>query len=205
MTPTVNNVDDNCETRLLNPRITIVAPDITGGSQMHTWENIEDRDLFKKVYQNYSNETTTVSTKVKAVELIDKTKAQGTKVSLGNLVSALSSLHPIITAFSSEIKKFGAPKGFDKQFVLKEFMRTSLKLAQLSFEKVAVESISGKGLRFTLGFSDDRMLLIDKNLDYKVFGENEIVFSLFANRELIASNAADIDEFVPSFKEYLLL
>ncbi len=205
MTATVNNVDDNCETRLLNPRITVVASDITGGSQIHNWEGIEDRDLFKNFYQNYSNERTVVSTKVNTVEIADKTKAQGTKVSLGNLVSALSSLSPLIIAFNSEIKKFGAPKGFEKQFVLREFIRTSLKLAQLNFEKVVVEGIDGKGLRFTLGFSDDRMLLIDKNLDYKVFGENEIVFSFFANRELIASNAADIDEFVPSFKEYLLL
>jgi len=77
-------------------------------------------------------------------------------------------------------------------------------IAQLDFDKVVIEGINNKGFRFTLGFSNGRMLLIDKNFNYDVFDKNEIIFSFFVNRELIASNAADINEFIPSFKKYLI-
>jgi hypothetical protein len=105
---------------------------------------------------------------------------------------------------------------FIKEFLLKEnefkackslltdtFNSISKFIAELNFEAGTVEINNQKSIKFTLVFPEKKLLMITKYLSPKDFDfdPNEVIFSLFFNRKLIATDVSEISQLAKGFKE----
>jgi hypothetical protein len=86
------------------------------------------------------------------------------------------------------------------------FQQLAVKIAELPFEKSAVEITSSDSIKISMAFSDNLLLILSKPFEtLEDVSENDIIFSLFKNREMIASNVSKTTDFVEGFKRFLLL
>jgi hypothetical protein len=111
-------------------------------------------------------------------------------------------------------------EAFLKEFLLKsKLIRNSANLisevsnkifkyiAELDFETGTVEITNSNSIKFTLLFPDNRLLLITKSIFPEKFDFNtdEVIFSFFINRKLVASDVSEIPVLTKGFKEYLAM
>lgn len=90
-----------------------------------------------------------------------------------------------------------------KQEFESNFLSMFKNVAALPMEKCGVEYISRGALKFTIKFSNDRVLMLTR---YFVLEEDEnpkdIIYSFFINKTLIASDINDFEKFIENFKGY---
>jgi len=111
-------------------------------------------------------------------------------------------------------------EAFSKEFLLKSKMlmnsanlisEVSNKIfkyiAEIDFETGTVEITNSNSIKFTLLFPDNRLLLITKSIFPEKFDFNtdEVIFSFFINRKLVASDVSEIPVLTKGFKEYLAM
>lgn len=87
------------------------------------------------------------------------------------------------------------------------FSYVSKRLYRLPFQNSAVEINSDESMKFTLTFPNERLLMITKGNDYENLGiaKDQVIYSFFINRKLIASDVANLEVFIKNFKAYLSL
>lgn len=83
----------------------------------------------------------------------------------------------------------------------------SKKLYKLPFQNCAVEINSDGTMKYSLLFSNDRvlMLTIEMNSDVARLRNKPTMYSFFINRKLIASDVTNLETFTKNFKEYITL
>jgi hypothetical protein len=87
------------------------------------------------------------------------------------------------------------------------FSKMSTLLSEIKFEGHHLEIVESKSIKITLSFPDKKILMVSMflNNDEAGLDNDEIVFSFFINRKLIASDVSKLPSFVKNFKEYLSL
>lgn len=87
------------------------------------------------------------------------------------------------------------------------FSSVSKRLYKLPFEKCAVEINSDESMKFTLSFSNDKLLMITKSNNFEDLGmtRDQVIYSFFINRKLIASDVTNLETFTKNFKGYISL
>lgn len=203
MTP---EILEKSETQLLNVPIRIEQISLSGqsGDLLHTcYPSIE----FQKSYWNMVlTDLNNLNKKAIEVKLSD---------SSGQLNLVREEL-PSYFEHNLQIIKDALSKEFLlKRDVLKNsaslitetFNRISKYIAELEFETGTVEITNSNSIKFTLLFPEKRLLLITKSIFPEKFDFNndEVIFSLFINRKLVASDVSEIPVFTKGFKKYLAM
>lgn len=86
------------------------------------------------------------------------------------------------------------------------FKKLAVEISELPFEKAAVEITSSNSIKISMAFLDNLLLILSKPFEtLEDVSEKDIIFSLFKNREMIASNVSKTTDFVEGFKRFLLL
>jgi hypothetical protein len=75
-------------------------------------------------------------------------------------------------------------------------------ISELEFKDIHLEITKSDIIKFTTVFDDNKILIISKDVSDT---DTDIIYSYFINRQLIASDVADISIFTEKFKEYLCL
>jgi len=108
-------------------------------------------------------------------------------------------------AFHKEIKKRTDyfPTNSDQLNAL--FEKSAFLIAELPFISSTLEFTKQNAFKFTLGFPQNKLLMISVivNEEKSSLNKDDIIYSLFINRELIASNAENLTNFVEGFRKYL--
>jgi len=116
-------------------------------------------------------------------------------------------LNSLRRIFYQEYEDVHQKMKLSKEFIFNAFENTSKYIAQLEFTHGTVELTSSHKIKFTLLFTDDKVLMVTKYLNPEDFdfSEEDIVFSLFVNKNLIATDVSEISYFVSGFKKYLAM
>jgi hypothetical protein len=92
------------------------------------------------------------------------------------------------------------------ELIKNNFNFISSKITILPFEKCSVEITSDIFLKISLSFSNDRILILSKDLDSD-FNQNlqdeNILYSFFINRTLISTDAISLKLLSENFKKYI--
>ena len=75
-------------------------------------------------------------------------------------------------------------------------------ISELEFQDIHLEITKSNIIKFTTVFDNNKILIISKDVSDT---DTDIIYSYFINRQLIASDVADISIFTKKFKEYLCL
>lgn len=104
-------------------------------------------------------------------------------------------------------KEYSTSSFVNKEDYLKIAETLKNNLSQLKFSDIILEFLSNGSVQFTLSFKGKRLLMIDQFLEPESKGleNNQIIFSFFINRKLIASNVVEASDFVKKFQEYITL
>jgi hypothetical protein len=108
-------------------------------------------------------------------------------------------------AFLNEVTKRNDYLVLDKTQSKNIFDKNASLIAELPFIDATVELTKGNGFKFILFFPKNKLLMISKSLNQQnhSFGGDEIIYSLFINNELIASNTDELENFKEGFRKYL--
>jgi len=122
----------------------------------------------------------------------------------------------------SQIEKYKLPEYYSKNNILINNLYNTLKenkniisedidrnvqlisdnISELEFRDIHLEITKSEVIKFTTVFDDNKILIISKDVSDT---DTDIIYSYFINRQLIASDVADISIFTKKFKEYLCL
>jgi len=106
-------------------------------------------------------------------------------------------------SFDSEYNRIKSKRLSYKQEFESNFLSMFKTIGALPMEECGVEYISRGALKFTIKFSNDRVLMLTR---YFVLEEDEnpkdIIYSFFINKTLIASDINDFENFIENFKGY---
>lgn len=85
------------------------------------------------------------------------------------------------------------------------FSHVSRKLYKLPFQNCAVEINSDETIKFTLSFANDRLLMLTKHINADKVGltKDQVMYSFFINRKLIASDVTNLEVFAKNFEGYV--
>lgn len=75
-------------------------------------------------------------------------------------------------------------------------------ISELNFNDIHLEITKSDIIKFTAVFDINKILILSKDVSDV---DTDIIYSYFINRQLIASDVADISLFTKKFKEYLSL
>ena len=116
-------------------------------------------------------------------------------------------LNKLETSFENEYSKKMNFINISKIKVSNVFNTISKYLAELNFEHSAIEITNSNSLKFTLLFSEKKLLMITKSLNPSDINleNDDIIFSLFIDRKLIVSDVSKITAFTKGFKKYLTM
>ncbi len=84
----------------------------------------------------------------------------------------------------------------------KNFLLLSDNISELNFNDIHLEITKSDIIKFTAVFDINKILILSKDVSDV---DTDIIYSYFINRQLIASDVADIPLFTKKFKEYLSL
>ena len=84
----------------------------------------------------------------------------------------------------------------------KNFLLLSDNISELNFNDIHLEITKSDIIKFTAVFDINKILILSKDVSDV---DTDIIYSYFINRQLIASDVADISLFTKKFKEYLSL
>lgn len=122
----------------------------------------------------------------------------------------------------SQIEKYKLPEHYTKNNLLISSLYNTLKanknivsedidrnvqlisnnISELEFKDIHLEITKTELVKFTTIFDENKILIISKRASDT---DTDIIYSYFINRQLIASDVADISIFIQKFKEYLCL
>lgn len=86
------------------------------------------------------------------------------------------------------------------------FLQVALPIAELPFSKSAVEITSSDSIKISMTFANNLLVIVSKPFEVlDNVSKDDIIFSLFRNRKMIASNVSKTTDFVEGFKRFLLL
>lgn len=127
--------------------------------------------------------------------------------SYDNLLTAseVSSMSMLRASYKKEVKRL---KGKSQNLIESSnhiFSLLSNHLFKLPFDNCSVEINSDESMKFTLSFTNNKLLMITKSNDFEELRDlkDQIIYSFFINRKLIASDVTTIGKFVKGFKEYI--
>ena len=108
--------------------------------------------------------------------------------------------------FCREYEKVHENLTLSKETIFECFENVLKQVAQLEFIDAAVELTKTHNIKFTLLFPDNKVLMITKSLKPEDFDfkKDDIIFSLFVNKKLIATDVSEISCFISGFKKYLV-
>jgi hypothetical protein len=89
----------------------------------------------------------------------------------------------------------------EKDIVQESFDKAASIISELPFNYASVEFTTNKAIKFSLSFEEGKLLMITKFIEAEM--NEPILYSLFVNRKLIASNVSEISSFTAGFKEFL--
>ncbi len=117
----------------------------------------------------------------------------------------ISNITKITKAFYKELKRVETLYLVNEDIIRKDFNTISKQISTLPFEVCSIEITSDNSIKFTLIFPENRVVMVTKitNKDYD-FGKDDIIYSYFINRNLIASDVTPIQSFTENFKGYIL-
>ncbi|RIV27491.1 hypothetical protein DYU11_04075 [Fibrisoma montanum] len=78
-------------------------------------------------------------------------------------------------------------------------------IVPIEFEKVAVEITPNATLKFKLLIDEEKLLIISKPLKDNELNADQVIFSIFFNRELVVSDCKNVHELVKGFNNFLAL
>jgi hypothetical protein len=105
------------------------------------------------------------------------------------------------TSFDKELMKFN--KDY-KDIAITTFNQTSPRISELQFKKGVLEVTQSQSIKYTLIFDSNLVLMLSKPFkELESVRKNEIIFSVFRNKELILSNVSEISTFIEGFKKFL--
>lgn len=84
----------------------------------------------------------------------------------------------------------------------KNYLLLSDNISELNFNDIHLEITNSDIIKFTAVFDINKILILSKDVSDL---DTDIIYSYFINRQLIASDVADISLFTKKFKEYLSL
>jgi len=87
--------------------------------------------------------------------------------------------------------------------IIKTFSHVRKYLSILPIERCAVEINSDNTIKVTLSFLDNKLLMLTKSINDEENHDDEVMYSYFINRKLIASDVANFKKFTEGFKEYI--
>jgi hypothetical protein len=128
----------------------------------------------------------------------------------------------VILSNESQIEKYKLPEHYSKNNLLISELYNTLKankniisedidrnvqlitdnISELEFKDIHLEITKTDLVKFTTIFDENKILIISKCASDT---DNNIIYSYFINRQLIATDVADISIFIQKFKEYLCL
>lgn len=82
------------------------------------------------------------------------------------------------------------------------FNLLSNSISELNFYDIHLEITKANLIKITTLYDDNKILIMSKEVSEK---DTDIIYSYFINKQLIASDVAEIKEFTEKFKEYLSL
>ena len=117
-----------------------------------------------------------------------------------------SNFHQIQNKFEKEYTKNSNYISSDKEEAQKSFTEISKSISKINYKKLALEITPSNAVKFTIILNEMVILSITKPFD-KIddLNENEVVFNLYKNRELLLSDATKIDELVKGINSYVHL
>jgi len=117
----------------------------------------------------------------------------------------VKSMSLLIGSYKKEVQRIKDNNHMVLDSVVKTFSYVSRKLYKLPIQNCAVEINSNETMKFTLLFSNDRLVMLTKkiNIDGDVTSKDQIMYSFFINRKLIASDVTNLKVFTKNFKEYV--
>lgn len=111
-------------------------------------------------------------------------------------------LHTYLSLYLKQIEKHPDYLSIDKAKAIGYFFKSALKISKIPFEKSAVHLLPENGYKFILR-NGNKLLMISQTLNGEDMKSDEVVYSLFENKELIISDLTKIDRFVDEIKIYL--
>jgi len=116
-----------------------------------------------------------------------------------------SNFKSLESAFNNELKKYSDYLIHDADYSRKIFERIALLISELPFISGTIELTMKKGFKFTLLFPRNKLLMISKSLSPEKSQNlnDEIIYSLFFNRQLIDFDEINLAENKEGFKKYL--
>ena len=148
---------------------------------------------------SYSSTTTTI---LEEEEITNQEDLKKTFLS----PAYIKNLEHLKNSFNKSFYKNKGLLTLNNDDVYKKFLELASSFSELPFENAVVELTKSQSIKFTFLFDDDKLLLISKNIENNDdLNYNEIVFSLFINKELIISNVSESISFVEGFQKFLYL
>lgn len=143
-------------------------------------------------------------------------------INILNMKDKIEYLINVTLSNESQIEKYKLPEYYSKNNVLINNLYNTLKenkniisedidrnvqlisdnISELEFRDIHLEITKSEVIKFTTVFDDNKILIISKDVSDT---DTDIIYSYFINRQLIASDVADISIFTKKFKEYLCL
>jgi len=153
----------------------------------------------------YSYSSTTSSTTTTTILEEEITNQEDLKKTLLS-PAYIKNLEHLKNSFNKSFYKNKELLTLNSDDVYKKFLELASSFSELPFENAVVELTKSQSIKFTFLFDDDKLLLISKNIENNDdLNYNEIVFSLFINKELIISNVSESISFVEGFQKFLYL
>lgn len=115
-----------------------------------------------------------------------------------------SNFQNIQNKFDKEFARYSDYIRTDKDEAKKSFVNVSKFISNIDYERIALEITPSNAVKFTMILIEEVILSIVKPFD-KVNGleENEVIFNLYKNKELLVSDAAKVDELVRGINIYI--
>jgi len=117
----------------------------------------------------------------------------------------VNSMSMLIGSYKKEISRLKSKVPTQIEATGHIFSHVSRKLYKLPFQNCAVEVNSSDTMKFTLSFANDKLLMLTKHINPEKIGlaKDQIMYSFFINRKLIASDVANLEVFTKNFKGYI--
>lgn len=139
-------------------------------------------------------------------EITKESTLSSTNVEKTNIIdfSFNANFQQIQNKFERELAKYSNYISSDIEEAQRSFSEISKSISKINYEKIALEITPSNAVKFTIILNDTSILSVTKPFD-KIddLNENEVVFNLYKNRELLVSDATKVDELVKGINSYV--
>jgi hypothetical protein len=114
-------------------------------------------------------------------------------------------LNKLQAAYNNELIRYVEYLPIEEKKAKSMFNELVNEIAELPFKDGTVEFTNGKGFKFTLSFPKNKLLMISRSIKENEIELNSksVIFSLFINREFIASDVSHIEKFKDGINKLL--